>query len=144
VTFLLDANVLVYSAERGSDRGEDCARILDAVIRDGAPGSTSPAVLEEVWDLERRRRLAGLEGLTERLYRGLGPLLPITDAVFALALALKLDAPAAGTSDRIHLATCLVNDIGLIVSADRGLDGAEGVQRVDPSDRRAVDRMLAG
>jgi len=142
VTFLLDANVLVYSAERGSDRGEACARILDAVIRDGAPGGTSPAVLEEVWDLERRRRLAGLEGLTERLYRGLGPLLPITDAVFALAL--KLDAPASATNDRIHLATCLVNDIGLIVSADRGLDGAEGVQRVDPSDRRAVDRMLAG
>jgi len=141
VTFLLDANVLVYSAERGSARGEDCARILDAVIRDGAPGSTSPAVLEEVWDLERRRRLTGLEGLTERLYRGLGPLLPITDAVFALAL--KLDAPAAGTNDRIHLATCLVNDIALIVSADRGLDGAEGVQRVEPSDRRAVDRMLA-
>lgn len=142
MTFLLDANVLVYSAQRGSERGEDCARILDAIIRDGAPGSTSPAVLEEVWDLERRRRLAGLEGLTERLYRGLGPLLPITDAVFAAALSV--DAPDAGTNDRIHLATCLVNDIALIVSADRGLDGATGVQRVEPSDRRAVDRMLAG
>jgi predicted nucleic acid-binding protein len=142
VTFLLDANVLIYSAERRSDRGEQCARILEAVIRDGAPGRTSPAVLEEVWDVERRRGLLGLEGLTERLYRGLGPLLAITDSVFALALTI--DAPGAGTNDRIHIATCLANDIALIASADRGLDGVEGVERIDPCDRRAVGRMLAG
>lgn len=94
-----------------------------------------------MWDLERRARVAGIEGLTERLYSLLTPLLAITDEVFAAALALELPDP--GTNDRLHLAACAVHRIGVIVSSDRGLDGAPGIQRADPLDAAAVATLLA-
>ena len=65
----------------------------------------------------------------------------MTDEVFAAALSL--DHPTPGSSDRIHVATCAVNGIGSIVSADRGFDGIRGLRRVDPLDERAVRRLLS-
>lgn len=85
-----------------------------------------------MWDLERRSRVPGLKGLTERAYDALAPLLPVTDQVFVLAR--ELQGARAGTNDRLHLACCIVNGIETIVSNDRGLDGPHGVRRVDPTD----------
>lgn len=141
MSFFIDANVLVYSAAAHTERGRACAGILRAVAVRKAPGRTSTAALEEVWDLERRGRVAGLEGLTDRAFELLTPLLPVTDQVFATALQLK--AGDAGTNDRLHLACCLLNDIEAIVSSDRALDGPHGVRRVDPMDQEAVQALLA-
>ena len=141
MTFFIDANVLVYSAAPDSPRGRACASILHAVAAEEAGGRTSTAVLEEVWDLERRGRVRGLAGLTERLFQVLSPLLPVTDEVFATAL--ELDSRAAGTNDRLHLACCVVNQMQVIVSSDQGLDGGHGIQRIDPLDKQAVATLLA-
>lgn len=141
MTFFIDANVLVYSAAADSKRGRACGSILLAVAAENAGGRTSTAALEEVWDLERRGRVAGLTGLTERSFRVLSPLLAVTDEVFATAL--ELDAPEAGTNDRLHLACCVVNAIEVIVSSDQGLDGTHGIERVDPLDEEAVIGLLA-
>lgn len=108
---------------------------------DDAPGRISTAALEEVWDLERRGRVPGLEGLTERAYAALTPLLPVTHQV--LVHASELQGARAGTNDRLHLACCIVNGIETIVSNDRGLDGPHGVRRVDPTDRDAVAALLS-
>jgi len=141
VTFFIDANVMVYSAAPDSERGRACASILRAVAAEDADGRTSTAALEEVWDLERRGRVRGLTGLTDRALQVLSPLLAVTDEVFATAL--DLDAPDAGTNDRLHLACCVRNEIEVIVSSDRGLDGAHGIDRVDPLDAQAVSSLLA-
>jgi len=141
VTFFIDANVLVYSAASHTPRGRTCASILHAVAADDAPGRISTAALEEVWDLERRSRVPGLKGLTERAYDALAPLLPVTDQVFVLAR--ELQGARAGTNDRLHLACCIVNGIETIVSNDRGLDGPHGVRRVDPTDHDAVAALLS-
>jgi len=139
MSFLVDANVILYSALVCEQR-EACLRILEAIVH-GAPGRTSPAVLEEVWHIERSGRLGDLSGLTERAHRIFSPLLPVTDEAFAHALAL--DAASLGTNDRVHAGTCAANGIGTIVSADRGFDGARGLRRVDPLNARAVRRLLA-
>ncbi len=139
MTFFVDANVLVYSGG-GSEYRFPCLEILEAVAA-GAPGRTSPAVLEEVWYLEHRGRAGTLAGLTADAYALLSPLLPVTDEAFGRAL--ELDAPQLGTNDRVHVATCLVHDIGVIVSADSGFDGVRGIRRVDPLDDRARRRLLA-
>lgn len=138
MTFFVDANVLLYAAVE-SEQHDACAELLRAIVS-GADGRTSAAVLEEVWHIERSRRLGDLDGLAERAYRLLTPLLPVTDEAFAQALAL--DAPQLGANDRLHVGTCMVHGIESIVTADRGFDGVRGIRRVDPLDGAARRRLL--
>jgi predicted nucleic acid-binding protein len=140
VTFFVDANVLVYAAGANPYR-RGCETILEAVASGEADGRTSPAVLEEVWHLERSGRVDGISGLTERGYRVFTPLLPVTDEAFRLALAIR--ASRLGPADRLHAGTCLEHGIDTIVSADTSLSSVRTIRRVDPSDERAVRRLLA-
>lgn len=68
------------------------------------------------------------------------PLPAVDDSTAALALDLD-DIPALGANDRIHLATCRLHGIGLIVSADVEFDDLEGLRRVDPQAEDALARL---
>ena len=139
--FFVDANVIVYSAVHDSPYRAPCLEVL-AAIAAGAEGRTSTAVLEEVWHLELSGRAGDLDGLTARAYAALGPLLPVSDESFRRALGLE--APALGTNDRVHVATCLTHGIELVVSADQGFDSVQEVRRIDPLDGPARAALLAG
>lgn len=140
VTFFVDANVIVYSVTEG-ERREPCLRILEAVTAGYVDGRTSPAVLEEVWNLERSGRARGIDGLTRRGYEIFSPLVPVDDDAFRLALAVH--APRLGSMDRLHIGTCRAHGIDTIVSADRAFSGLPGIRRVDPFDGRALEGLLA-
>lgn len=140
MTFLVDANVIRYSAFT-CEKQAASLRVLEAIIA-GADGRTSPAVLEEVWHIERRGQIDGLAGLTKRAFRIFTPLLPVTDEMFAAAL--ELDESPLGANDRVHVGTCLAHGIDTIVTADRGFDAAREVRRVDPANARALRRLLGG
>ncbi|MDO8213774.1 type II toxin-antitoxin system VapC family toxin [Conexibacter sp. CPCC 206217] len=137
--FLVDANVIIYSAV-DCEQQAACLGILEAIV-DGADGRTSPAVLEEVWHIERRGRLGRLDGLTEQAHRIFSPLVPVTDEAFVLARGI--DVPQLGTADRVHVGTCLAHGIETIVTADRGFGATRAIQRVDPGNARAVKKLLA-
>jgi predicted nucleic acid-binding protein len=139
LTFLLDANVLVYSATE-SHRRTACTELLDAVIRDGAEGRTSVGVLEEVWHIELSREL-GISGLTERMALALRPLLPVSESTLRNALGL---GGRAGAFDRLHVGTCREYGIETIVSADHTFDGIAEIRRVDPLDSAAVAALIEG
>lgn len=139
MTFFVDANVIVYSAVPSGYR-EHCLELLAAIARGNADGRTSTAVLEEVWHLELSGRAGDLDGLTRRAYALLGPLLPVSDESFRLALGLN--APALGANDRLHVATCLTHGIDTVVSADRGFDSVSELRRVDPADEPARAALL--
>ena len=87
MTFLVDSNVIVYSAVPSEYR-EHCLELLAAIARGDADGRTSTAVLEEVWHLKLSGRAGNLEGLTARAHAVLGPLLPVSDESFRRALTL--------------------------------------------------------
>jgi predicted nucleic acid-binding protein len=140
VTFFVDANVLIY-AEMDSEYREPCLEALAAVAAGGADGRISTAALEEVWYFERTRAKGTVGGVTADAYALFTPLLAVTDEAFRHAL--ELDAPHLETNDRVHVGTCLANDIGVILSADRGFDGVKGIRRVDPLDDRARRRLLS-
>jgi predicted nucleic acid-binding protein len=140
VTFFVDANVLVYSAGESEYR-DPCLEIVAAVAAGGVAGRSSTAALEEVFHAELSGRADRMQGLAGYAYGVLTPLLPVTDEVFRRAL--EVDAPQLGANDRVHVATCLLNDIDVIVSADRGFDGVKGIRRVDPLDERARRRLLS-
>jgi predicted nucleic acid-binding protein len=139
VTFFVDANVIIYSAVPSAFR-DGCLEILEAVALAEADGRTSSAALEEVWYIERSGRAGNLDGLTQRAYTLFTPLLPVTDQAFRLALTVE--APDLGTNDRLHVGTCIANEVEVIVSADAGFDGVRGVGRVDPLDARSRGRLL--
>ncbi|MGI8876342.1 MAG: type II toxin-antitoxin system VapC family toxin [Egibacteraceae bacterium] len=102
--------------------------------------TTSTAVLEELWHLELRGRPPGLAGVTRLAYRLMTPLLAVDDSTVALALDLD-EIPALAANGRIHLATCRLHGIGLIVSADAEFDDLEGLRRVDPQAEDALGRL---
>jgi predicted nucleic acid-binding protein len=139
VTFLVDANVIVYAAIPSEYR-EPCLAILAAIAAGRADGKVSTAVFEEVWHLEMSGRVGPIRGLAERAYRAFTPLLPVTDDI--VARALRLDAKRLGSNDRIHVATALANGIDTIVSADSDFDRVRAIRRVDPLDDRAIARLL--
>ncbi len=143
MTFFLDANILVYAAG-DSDYAPPCQRVLSAIARGEADGRTSTAVLEEVWHIELSARLGRgvLQGLTERAYRILTPLLPVTDEAFSDALAMS--ETAIGANDRLHAATCIVNGIHTILTADQAFDTVPRLRRIDPLDEPGVLEILGG
>lgn len=138
MSFLLDANVLIYSA-LDSEYRAPCLEILDAIAHRTADGRISTAVFEEIWHIELSGRAGRIGGLAARSYTLFTPLLPVTDAVVARALALE--ATHLGTNDRIHAATALVNGIKTVVSADVDFDGVPGLRRIDPRDVTAVRKL---
>ena len=140
--FFVDANIILYAATE-DPRSESSLALIEA-IRDGrAEGRCSPAVLEEVWHLELSGRLGIPGGQTERAAEMFSPLLPVTEEVFRKALTLEADADI-GANDRVHVATCLVNGIETIVSADRDFDRFDEIERIDPADQEAIKRLISG
>lgn len=132
--------MFVYAATDTPFR-DACARLMLALGRGQVNGRTSSAVLEEVWHLELSGRVRGLEGLAARTHALMRPVLLVTDEVIERAFAIH--APRLGANDRFHAATCSVNAITKIVTADTDFDGLEGLDRVDPLDAVGVDRLLA-
>lgn len=138
MTFFVDANVIVYS-RRSIEQREPCLRLLSRIASGDLNGKTSPAVIEEVWHLELSGRVGSLDGLTESAHALFAPTLVVTDEIVKAALALRVDG--MGANDRIHVATCMVNHIDVIVSSDADFDGIRGIKRVDPLDERAISRL---
>jgi len=141
LTFFVDANVVLYAASRGEYRGPSLA-ILGAIAGGDAEGQTSVAVIEEVWHIERSGRAGPLDGLAEHAHSLFAPVLAVTDEVIHTALGLH--AGDLGTNDRVHAATCIVNGISVIVTADRGFDAVPALRRIDPLDERALAPLLGG
>jgi predicted nucleic acid-binding protein len=140
MTFFVDANPIIYSALEGPARGP-CLQVLEAIASGDAQGRTSPAVLEEVWHVARRRFPTQLDGLVESAMTIFSPLVPVTEE--ALRQALALEDSALGPNDRLHLGTCHTEGIEVVLSADRAFDQAPGIERVDPLEHGAVERLLS-
>lgn len=140
MTFFVDANVIVYAATQSRYR-DPCVQVLEAIAAGQADGRTSPAVLEEVWYIERSGRAGAIDGLTAHAYTVFTPLLEVTDEAFRLALELR--APALGPADLVHVGTCRSHGIPTVLSTDSGFGGLRGLRRVDPMDARALGRVLS-
>jgi predicted nucleic acid-binding protein len=140
VTFFVDANVAIYT-RLPTEYREPCLEILAAIAAGEADGTISTAAIEEVWHFELSERAGPLVGLAADTYEAFRPVLPVTDEIFARALALP--DTRLGANDRVHVATCLANGIDTILSADRGFDAVEHLRRIDPLDTSAVEELLA-
>jgi predicted nucleic acid-binding protein len=139
LTFLIDANVIVYAAVPSKYR-DVCLEILEAVAEGRADGRVSTAIIEEVWHIELSGRAGAIEGLARQTYLAFSPLLPVNDQI--IARALDLEARRLGANDRIHVATALAHDIDTIVTADADFDHVAAIRRVDPLSDPERSRLL--
>lgn len=133
----LDANVFV-SAASDDPRSASCSALLSAIAYGHLKARTSVGVAEEVWHLQLSRPALRLFGAIDRLIELMHPLLPFDEA--AMRTALALPATGVGAYDRIHAATCILNGIDTIVTADRAFDELDRPRRLDPVD--AVAELL--
>jgi predicted nucleic acid-binding protein len=62
------------------------------------------------------------------------PVLPLTHGVMDRMPGLVGRYPALAARDLVHVATCLEEGIGVIVSPDRGFDAVAELRRVAPDD----------
>jgi uncharacterized protein len=140
-TFFIDTNVFVYAVAEDSAYQAGAAETMEALGAGTASAVTSATVIEELWHLELRGRLPGLDGAADAAFTLMRPVLAVTDEIVAVAFTLK--AANLGANDRIHAATCATHGIEMMLTADRGFDSVPGLRRVDPADQSEVRALLA-
>lgn len=139
--FFIDTNVFIYAVSEDSPYQAGAVATMEALGAGRTAAVTSVTVIEELWHQELRGRLPGLEGAAESVFMLIRPVLDVTEEV--LDRALGLTVRGLGANDRVHVATCLVNDIDTMLTADRGFDDVPGLRRVDPADLAEVRTLLA-
>ncbi len=72
------------------------------------------------------------------------PVLPVTHGVMDRMPDLVARYPSLAARDLVHVARCLDEGIGAIVSPDRGLDAVREVRRVGPADANALGQLCQG
>jgi predicted nucleic acid-binding protein len=129
----------MYAAGGPHDLREP-SRDIVRLVRDGKlDGVTSAEVVQEILHrfLAIRRPETG-----ERMARDaldlFGPVLPLTHAVMDRMPDLVSRYPTLAARDLVHVATCLEEEIGVIVSPDRGFATVRELRLVAPDDGDAV------
>ena len=125
----------MYAAGEPHPLREASVRVVRAVRDGGLDGVISAEVVQEI--LHRFVAIRRPE-LGARIARDaldlFGPVLPITHAVMDRMPRLVETYPLLAARDLVHVATCLENGIGIIVSPDRGLDSVTEIRRLEPAD----------
>lgn len=122
----------------------DSSRHIVRLVRDGELDAVISA--EVVQEILHRFVAIRRPDLGARMARDaldlFAPVLPITHAVLDRMPDLVTRYPSLAARDLVHVATCLEEGIGVILSPDRGLDAVRELTRVGPEDAEAV-RQLA-
>lgn len=141
-TVFIDTAILMYAGGGPHELREPSGRIVE-MVRDGKiDGVISVEVVQEI--LHRfvaiRRPEIGARMARDALDL-FAPVLPLTHGVMDRMPDLVGRYPALAARDLVHVATCMEEGIGVIVSPDRGLDAVQDVRRIGPDDVDALARL---
>ena len=135
----VDANVLMYAAGSDHPMRDPSRRILAAVSDRSIDAVTSAEVVQEI--VHRYLAIGRAEGglaLAERTMDLFAPVLPITHALMRRVPDLARRYPALAARDLVHVANCIHEGIGEILSTDRGFDAIREVRRISLEDFAAA------
>ena len=134
MTVFIDTSVVMYAAGGEHPLRDPCQRIIDGISDGTIDAVTSAEVVQEIL---HRFLAIGLpeEGATlaERTQDLMAPVLPITHALMRRVPLLAGRYPSLAARELVHVATCIHEGIGEIISADHGFDGVTEVRRIDPT-----------
>jgi len=135
VTVFVDSAVVMYAAGGDHPLREPCRRIIDGISDGSIDGVTSAEVIQEIFHrfLSIGRPDQGAT-LAERTQDLMAPVLPITHALMRRVPLLAGCYPTLAARDLVHVATCLHEGIGEILTPDQGFDQVVEVRRIDPTD----------
>jgi predicted nucleic acid-binding protein len=136
----LDTNVIVYAIENHPKYGKKCREILENVEAGKAEACCSVLVLVEIIGV-----LARINGVLRKKGEKELDVKKNVDALLSLPIhwvdlspvvirkAAEYRYPIAG-ADYVHLVSAELNGVEEVISADRELDKAGSVKRIDPLD----------
>ncbi len=144
-TAFIDSAILMYAGGGPHELRDPSASIV-RLVRDGElDGVISAEVVQEL--LHRfvaiRRPEVGARMARDALDL-FAPVLPVTHGVMDRMPDLVIRYPSLAARDLVHVATCLEEGIGVLMSPDRGLDAVHEVRRIDPQDVDALRRLTQG
>jgi len=141
-TVFIDTAILMYAGGGPHELREPSRRIVRLVRDGGLDGVISAEVVQEVLHrfIAIRRPEIGARMARDALDL-FAPVVPLRHGVMDRMPALVIRYPSLAARDLVHVATCLEEGIGVILSPDRGLDTVREVKRVGPDDSDAVGRL---
>ena len=144
-TVFIDTAILMYAGGGPHELRDSSANIV-RLARDGElDGVISAEVVQEILHRFVAIRRPDLGARMARDALDLfAPVLPITHAVMDRMPDLVGRYPSLAARDLVHVATCLEEGIGVILSPDRGLDAVRELRRISPDDADAVRQLSQG
>jgi len=135
VTVFIDTAVVMY-ANGASHPLRDACRAIMIQVGDGQlEAVTSAEVVQEILHrfMAIRRPEIGIE-IARVTMDVFAPVLPITHAMMRRIPSLVARYPNLSARDLVHVATCIHEGIGEILTPDRGFDQVVEIRRIDPTD----------
>jgi len=131
-TYFIDSNIFFYAKIMDKEYGEDCAKILDMIVRNELKAVTSSLIIIELANALRKYGLSN-------------EVTDVVDAVFSLNIQIlqvdPLDVRSAmeifaefqiSPYDCTHAAIMKKAETGKIISADRDFEKIIWIKRIDP------------
>lgn len=140
--FLYDTAVFVHALGREHALREPCQAIVRMAAAGALRGEASADMPQELAQVRLRRtgdRTAA--ALAARHAASLCVVHEVTAEDAALGLDLFESHSRLDARDALFAAVASRHELGVILSPDTGFDDLPGMQRVDPSDRQAVERL---
>jgi uncharacterized protein len=142
--FFFDTTVFIYALGREHLYRDPCREIIRKGSEGHLNGEASIELIHEFACVRIRqgatRRMAVADA---RDIAGTSRLYPVDRADIDRALDLWCEHDRLDMRDAIFAAQALNRGIDAILSPDRGFDGIEHLQRIDPADKHAVASLVA-
>ena len=135
MSVFVDTSILIYAAGTDHPLRGPCVAVMNAVDERRIEAVTSAEVVQEI--LHRFlaiRRPDIANALARSTLDTFAPVLPITHALMRRVPELAARYPGLAARDLIHVATCIHEGIGEILSTDRGFDAVAEVRRIPPEE----------
>jgi len=134
VTVFVDTAILMYASGAPHPLRSPSVEVLERVERGELDGVISVEVVQEIAHrfLSLRRPDLARERMADALDL-FAPVLPMTHALMRRIPDLAAAYPGLAARDLVHVATCIHEGIGEIISPDRAFDDVREIRRIDPT-----------
>jgi uncharacterized protein len=142
--FLFDTTVFVYALGGEHPYRAPCREIMSKGEQGLIAGEASIELIHEFAYVRSRRGVGRATAVDDaRDISATSRLHPVDRADIERALELWGRYERLDMRDAIFAAQALNRGIDVILSPDRGFDGIEGLERIDPADDEAVASLIA-
>lgn len=140
---MLDTTILAYAVGSDHPLRSPCRAIVDAIGDGQIRATTTAEVIQDFLHVHARRgRRLDASTMARDYVQLLSPLQPVEVEDLEVASRLFQRHPSLGAFDATLAAVTMRLVGAVLLSADRGFGGIQGLRHVDPADAPAVARLI--